>query len=63
MCRRFWACPSQWQDLTLKEVNKLLESYDPERIVTGGLRFLTLHEIDLKVTQCNIKDCTGWSTH
>jgi hypothetical protein len=63
MCMRFWACPSQCQDLTLKEVNKLWESYDPERIVVGGPRFFALNETDLKVTQCNIKDCTGWSTH
>ncbi len=63
ICMRFWACLSQCQDLTLKEVNKLWESYDPKRIVPGGLRFFALNETDLKVTQCNIKDCTGWSTH
>ncbi len=63
MCMRFLACPSQCQDLTLKEVNKLWESYDPERIVASGPRFLTLNETNLKVTQCNIKDCTRWSTH
>jgi len=63
MCMGFWACPSQCQDLTLKEVNKLGESYDPKCIAGGGRRFLALNEIDLKVTQCNIKDCAGWSTH
>jgi hypothetical protein len=63
MCMRFWACPSQCQDLTLKEVNKVWESYDPKRIVVGGPKFLALNEIDLKVILCNIKDCTGWSTH
>ncbi len=63
MCMRFWACPSQCQDLMLKEVNKLWESYDPERILTGGPRFLALNEIGLKITQCNIKYCIGWSSH
>jgi len=55
MCMRFWARPSHCQDLTLKEVNKFWESYDPERIVIGGPRFFVLNETGFKVTQCNIK--------
>jgi len=47
----------------LKEVNKFLESYDPERIVTCGTIFLALNETGLIVTQYNIKDCKRWSTH